>query len=108
MAADTAKEKGKAADVTEKKIQVAEKAWLIAEKRLAKVEAKLGGIELKLAKAESLTLAQADEIADLKAALDASKERGYNLGFVDAENSMEPIVLQARHHRFGEGWLAAL
>ena len=36
------------------------------------MEAKLGGVELKLAKAESLTLAQADEIADLKAALEAS------------------------------------
>ena len=27
---------------------------------------------------------------------------------MDAENSMEPIVYQARRHRFGEGWMAAL
>ena len=81
---------------------------MVVEKKLAKVEAKLGGIELKLVKAKSLTLAQADEIVDLKAALDASKERGYNLGFADAEYSMEPIILQAWHHGFGEGWLATL
>ena len=75
---------------------------------MAEVKAKLGGIELKLVKAESLTLAQANEIADLKAALDASEERGYNLGFVDAENFMEPIVHQARNYGFSEGWLVAL
>ena len=63
------------------------------EKRLAEIEAKLGGVELKLVKAESLTLAQADEIADLKAALEASEEKGYNKCFVDAEYFMEPIVL---------------
>ena len=59
------------------------------------MEAKLGGIELKLADSESLTLAQADEIADLKSALDASEERGYNLSFTNAENFMEPVVHQA-------------
>ena len=40
-----------------------EKAQVVAKKKLAEVEAKLGGIELKLAEAESLNLAQADEIA---------------------------------------------
>ena len=108
VVADTAKEKGKATDVPEKKAKAAEKAQLAVEKKLAKVEAKLGGIELKLVKTKSLTLAQADEIVDLKVALNASKERGYNLGFADAEYSTEPIILQAWHHRFGEGWLAAL
>ena len=88
---DTKKEKGKAIDVTEKKAQVAENARLTVEKRLT--EAKLGGIELKLVEAKSLTLAQADEIADLKTALNASEERGNNLGFADVENSVEPIVL---------------
>ena len=72
------------------------------------MKAKLGGVELKLAKAESLTLAQADKIADLKAALEASEEKGYNKCFADAENFVEPIVPQARHHGFGEGWLAVL
>ena len=81
---------------------------MVAEKKLAKMEAKLGGTELKLAKAESLNLAQADEISNLKVALDASEEKGYNEGFTDAENSVKSVVHQAWHHGFGEGWLAAL
>ena len=80
----------------------------MAEKKLAEMEAKLGGIELKLAKAESLNLAQVDKIADLKAAFEACENKWYNEGFVDAKNSVEPIVHQARFHGFGEGWLAAL
>ena len=53
-------------------------------------------------------MAQADEIADLTVTHDASEERGYNEGFTNAENSMEPVVHQTRHHGFYEGWLAAL
>ena len=68
----TAKEKGKAA---EKKAQASEKARALVEKRLAEMEMKLGGTELKLAEAESLNLAQADEIVDLKAALEACEEK---------------------------------
>ena len=108
MAEDTAKEKGKATAAAKKRAQVAEQAQLVAEKRLAEMETKLGGVELKLAEAKSLTLSQVDEIAYLKAFLDASEEKGYNEGFVDAENFVEPIVFQARHHEFSEGWLAAL
>ena len=72
------------------------------------MDVKLRGTKLKLAKAESLNFAQADEIANLKAAVEACEEKWYNEGFADAENSVEPIVHQARHHGFGEGWLAAL
>ena len=39
------------------------------------METKLGGVELKLAEAKSLTLSQVDEIAYLKAFLDASEEK---------------------------------
>ena len=108
VAITTAKEKGKVAEVAEKKAQTFEKAWALAEKRLAEMDMKLGGTELKLAEAESLNLALADEIANLKAALEACEEKWYNEGFVDAENSVEPIVYQARRHGFGEGWMAAL
>lgn len=72
------------------------------------MEVKLKGTKLKLVKAESLKLAQADEISDLKAALESCEEKWYNEGFTDAENSVEPIVHQAQHHGFGEGWLATL
>lgn len=57
---------------------------------------------------ENLNLTQVDVIADLKTALEACEEKLYNEGFVDAENSAEPIVYQARRHGFGEGWMAAL
>ena len=72
------------------------------------MDVKLKGTKLKLVEAESLNLAQADEITNLKAAVEACEEKWYNEGFVDAENSVEPVVHQVRHHRFGEGWLAAL
>ena len=72
------------------------------------MDVKLGGTKLKLAEAESLNLAQADEIANLKAAVETCEEKWYNEGFADNENSVEPVVHQARHHGFGEGWLAAL
>ena len=68
----------------------------------------MGRTKLKLEEAESLNLTQANEIADLKATLEACEEKWYNKGFADAENSVEPIVYQAQKHEFGEGWVAAL
>ena len=75
---------------------------------LAEAEDKVRAIKLKLAEAANLNLAQADEIADLKAALEAYENKWYDEGFTNAENSVEPIVHQARSHGFKEGWLAAL
>lgn len=72
------------------------------------MDVKLGGTKLKLAEAESLNLAQVDKIANLKEALKAYKDKWNNAGFVDTENSVEPIVYQARRHKFGEGWMATL
>ena len=80
----------------------------MAERKLANMEAKLGEIELKLAQAESLNLAYVDEVADLKAALEACENKWYNEGLTDAENFVESIVHQARVQGFEEGWLAAL
>ena len=51
--------------------------------------------DVKLAKAISLNTAQAEELADLRAALEAYEEKWYNEGFVDTENSVEPVVTQA-------------
>ena len=61
-----------------------------------------------MAKAESLNLAQVNKIANLKATLEACKEKWHNTGFADAEGSMEPIVYQARKHGFKKRWMAAL
>ena len=50
-------------------------------------------MELKLAKTESLNLAQATEIAELKAALVMAEDKWYNTGFTNAENSYHlPIM----------------
>lgn len=91
----TAKDKGKAAKATEKRVQASEKAWMLAKQKLTKMDIKLGGTELKLVEVKSLNLAQADEIADQKAALEAFEEKWYNEGFANAKNSVEPIVYQA-------------
>ena len=67
----------------------------MAEKRSAKLLAKQNEIDLKLAKVISLNTAQAEELADLRVALEACEEKWYNKGFADAENSTEPVVNQA-------------
>lgn len=104
----TVKEKAKAAEVIEKKAQLSKKARTLAEKRLTELEVKLGKTKLKLVEAESLNLAQADKIADLKATLEACEEKWYNEGFANTENSVEPIIYQARKYGFEERWMAAL
>ena len=70
------KEKSKAVEATEKRVQSAEKARLVAKKKLTEVEVKLGSAKLKLAEAKSLNLAEADEIANLKAILKAVSKSG--------------------------------
>ena len=67
----------------------------MAEKRRMELEMKLGGTELKLAEVESLNLAQADEISELKAALEACENKWYNEGFADVENSVESVIRRA-------------
>ena len=48
--------------------------------------------EVKLAEAISLNTANAEELADLRAALAAAEQKWYNEGFADAEKSAEPVV----------------
>ena len=60
-----------------------------------------------MAKAISLNT-QVEELADLRAALEACEEKWYNEGFADTENSVEPVVNQARKTSFEVGWFAAL
>ena len=103
MAEATAKEKTKAAVTVEKKAITFEKARVSAEKKSSELEAKLGETELKLVEAASLNTAQAKELADLKAALEACKNKWYNEGFANAENSVELAIHKARKLAFEEG-----
>ena len=56
----------------------------------------------------SLNTAQAEELANLRAALEACEEKWYNEGFADANNFAEPVVNQARRLGFEAGWFVAL
>ena len=98
----------KAAETAEKKAAAAEKNRALAEKRSVELLAKQNETDVKLAKAISLNTAQAEEFADLRAALEACEEKWYNEGFVDAENSVKPVVNQVRIMGFEAGWFAAL
>ena len=70
--------------------------------------AKQNEMDVKLVEAISLNTAQAEELADLRAALEVCEKKWYNEGFADAENSAEPVVNQARRLGFEAGWFAAL
>ena len=78
------------------------------KKRLVDLEAKLRETELKLAEAESLNSLWAEELADLRVALEGCESKWYNEGFVDAKNLVEPVINEARKLVFKEGWFAAL
>ena len=80
----------------------------MAEKRCAELLAKQNETEVKLAEAISLNTANAEELADLRAALAAAEQKWYNEGFANAENSAEPVVARARNLGFEAEWFAAL
>ena len=104
----TSKERAKIVTIAEKKDAASEKAKVLAQKRFADLVVKMGETELKLAEAESLNSSWAEELADLRAALEGCESKWYNEGFVDAKNLVEPVINEARKLVFKEGWFAAL
>ena len=44
----------------------------------------------------------------MRAALEGCESKQYDEGFADAENSIEPVINEARKLTFKEGWLTAL
>ena len=75
-AAKTAKEKLKAAESAEKKAATEEKNRALAEKRCAELLAKQNETDLKLAEAINLNTSNAEELADLRAALGSVSRSG--------------------------------
>ena len=65
-------------------------------------------MDLKLAEAASLNVALIEELADLRAALEACENKSYGEGFANAERGVKPVVKEARQLCFREGWMAAL
>ena len=98
----------KASETAEKKAATAEKNRALAEKSSAELLAKQNETNVKLAKVISLNTAQAEEPANLRAAPEAYEEKWYNEGFANAENSVEPVVTQARKIGFKARWFATL
>ena len=82
----------KAAETAKKKAAAAEKNRALVEKRFTELLAKQNETDVKLVKAIGLNTAQAEELVDLRAALEACEEKWYNEGFADTENSVEPVV----------------
>ena len=95
-AVKTTKEKTKTAEAVEKRAAAAEKSQSLAEKRLAVLVMKQNETDLNLAKAASLNVTLSEEVADLRAALEACESKWYDEGFVDVEKGVEPVVMQAR------------
>ena len=104
----TTKDKIKVADTAKKRAAAAEKAKVLAEKRSVELEVKQNEADLKLAKVVSLNTTQAEELTNLRVALEACENKWYNEGFTDIENSVEPVVNEAQKLGFEDSWLAAL
>ena len=102
-AAKMAKEKTKSAEATEKRAPTIEKSQVSAEKRSAEMVTKRNETYLKLAKVASLNVTLSEEVANLRAALEACESKWYDEGFADTEKGVEPIVMQARQLSFQEG-----
>ena len=102
----TTKDKAMAAEIAEKKVATFKKAKVLAEERFLELEVKVGETELKLAKAESFNITQAEELADLKVALEACENKWYNEGFADSKplRSQSSMKLGSFGLRRG-GWL---
>ena len=73
-----------------------------------KLEEKQNKADLKLVEVASLNTTQAEELADLRAVLEACEDKWYKEGFADTENSTKPIMNEAWRLGFKGGWLAAL
>ena len=98
-----AKDKIKVVDDAEKRAVAAKKARPLVEKRLAELTTKQNEMDMKLAEAASLNVALIEELADLRAALEACENKSYDEGFADAERGVEPVVKEARQLSFREG-----
>ena len=74
----------------------------MVEKRLAELTTKQNETDLKLAKAASLNVALNEELADLRATLEACENKWYDEEFSNAEEGVEPIIKEARQLRSEE------
>ena len=88
----TTREKNVAIENAEERARAAEGGRILVEQKVAEMAAKLEEVELRLARAKSINSARDKEIVKLKATLEESENKWYNVGFVDIKNSIEPVV----------------
>ena len=72
-----------------------EKSRASSKKRLAELVMQQNEMEVKLAKVASLNAILSEEVADLRAALEACESKWYDEGCADTKKGVEPIVMQA-------------
>lgn len=72
------------------------------------MQGKLSEAEVKLADVSSIISAHDKELDHLKETMKNCEQVVYNMGFKDAENSVGPVIFQARKFVFVEGWMAAM
>lgn len=95
VAEATMREKSTTLDAIVERAGDAKRARALAEQKVASWETKLGDMELRLADVESVISSRDKEIADLKVALTEREDKFYNMGFMDVENSSEPVMFQS-------------
>ena len=108
VAETSLKEKTLGLNVMERWATTAEKALELAKYKTKGLQGKLGENEIKLAEMVSLASTHDKELANLKIMMKARKQTYYNKGFKNAENSVGPVVFQARKFEFIKGWMAAV
>lgn len=67
----------------------------MVEKRVVELERELSDTKVKLAQTKRVNSARNKEVADLKVTMEESETKFYDVGFANAENSSEPIMLDS-------------
>ena len=89
---DMGRERNAAVENAKERVRAMEGARILVELKVVEMAAKLEEVELRLVGVERVNSARDNEIAELKATLDESENKWYNMGFADAENSTELIM----------------
>ena len=85
-----------------------EKVLELAEQKANEAQRKLGETKLKRVKTASILFARDKEFTDYKGGEKARKQTYHNRGFRDIENSVGPMIFQARKFEFMEVWMATV
>lgn len=80
------REKSIATKAVEEKAKELKRAQALVEKKATELETKLREIEVRLVRTASIISARDKEVVDLKATLEESEDKFYDMGFANVEN----------------------